>query len=141
VVRFIYPPRGPHDKSAAEQMDEAFTETQDKRARNYDYWFCGRADLKPTTVSDDGVHTRFVFSPRAELPAVFLRNADGSESLVNFTVVDGDLIVHRVAKQWVLRRGRLAACVVNKSFTGSGEPLESGTISGDVERASKAPRP
>jgi len=141
VVRFIYPPRGPHDRSAAEQMDDALTQAQGDRARNLDYWFCGRPDLKPTAVSDDGVHTRFSFSPRAELPAVFLRNADGSESLVNFTVTHGDLVVHRVAQQWILRRGRLAACVVNKSFTGGGERLESGTISGDVERASKVPQP
>src|SRR5262249_29131577 len=108
--------------------------------RNWDYWFCGRPELKPTAASDDGVQTRLTFAPRAELPAVFLRNEDGSESLVNFSVANGDLIVHRVARQLILRRGKLTACIVNKSFTGSGDRLETGTVSSDVERVSKVPR-
>jgi type IV secretion system protein VirB9 len=142
VVRFVYPARStPSDSTPQERMESDLAQASLTRPRNDDYWYCGRPDLKPAAASDDGVHTRFTFAPRAELPAIFLRNEDGSESLVNFTVTAGDIIVHRVAKQWVLRRGRLTGCIVNRSFTGGGERLESGTVSRDVERASRAPRP
>lgn len=141
VVRFVYPPKLPNERTPAELIEEALTRAQSDRPRNWDYWFCGRSELKPAAASDDGVQTRLTFVPRAELPAVFLRNEDGSESLVNFTVSGSDLIVHRVAHQLALRRGRLVGCVVNKSFTVGGDRLESGTISGDVERARKEPRP
>jgi type IV secretion system protein VirB9 len=137
VVRFVYPAGSEPELTPAEQVDAALTQAGRDRPRNLDYWFCGRRELKPVAAFDDGVQTHLTFSPRAELPAVFLKNEDGSESLVNFTVTKGDLIVHRVVRQLVLRRGRLVACIVNKSYQGSGNRLESGTVSSEVERASK----
>jgi len=47
--------------------------------------------------SDDGVHTRLSFGARSELPAIFVRNEDGSESLLNFSIDAGDVVIHRVA--------------------------------------------
>lgn len=142
VVRFVYPDsKTDRERTPAEQIDEGLTQAKTLRPRNWDYWFCGRSELKPVAASDDGVQTSLTFAPRAELPAVFLRNEDGSESLVNFSVAGDDLIVHRVARQLILRRGRLTGCIVNKSFTGGGDRLESGTISSDVERVSKVPHP
>ena len=80
------------------------------------------------------MHTRLRFAANSELPAVFVRNEDGSESLLNFSMDAGDVIVHRVAKQFILRRGKLAGCVVNQGFKGSGERLDSGTVAPNVER-------
>jgi len=87
------------------------------------------------------VHTRLTFGAKAEMPAIFVRNDDGSESLLNFSMQDGDVILHRVARQLVLRRGRLTGCIVNKGFSGGGERLESGTVAPDVERKPKANPP
>jgi type IV secretion system protein VirB9 len=84
--------------------------------------------------SDDGVHTRLRFAVNADLPAIFVRNDDGSESLLNFSMDAGDVIVHRVAKRFILRRGKLTGCVVNQGFAGSGARLDSGTVAPDVER-------
>jgi type IV secretion system protein VirB9 len=42
--------------------------------------------------------------------------------------------VHRVARRFVLRRGKLTGCIVNQGFTGSGARLDSGTVTPDVER-------
>ena len=53
--------------------------------------------LSRVAASDDGVQTRLTFAAEQELPAVFVRNEDGSESLLNFSVVAGDVIMHRVA--------------------------------------------
>ena len=65
--------------------------------------------------------TRACDSPRMRTcPAIFVRNDDGSESLLNFSMDAGDVIVHRVARQFILRRGKLTGCVVNQGFTGGG---------------------
>ena len=60
------------------------------------------------------MHTRITFAPKAEQPAIFILNEDGSESLLNFSMDEGDVILHRVARRLILRRGNLAGCVVNK---------------------------
>lgn len=144
VVRFRYPPETSAESIAeqhAAQITKDLSQSSKDRPNNKDYWYCGAPSLKPTAASDDGVHTRLTFSPRAELPAVFVRNADGTESLLNFTVEGGDLVIHRVAAQFVLRRGRLTGCIVNEGFGGGGTRLESGTVSPRVTRETKAPLP
>ena len=88
---------------------------------NSNYWFCGAKSLRPIEAYDDGTRTYLRFRKHAELPAIFLRNDDHTESLVNFTVGTDQVIVHRVAPQLVLRRGRLVGCIVNRAP----DPLES----------------
>jgi type IV secretion system protein VirB9 len=143
AVRFLYPP--PPATAAvpmpAEQTQRALARASEARARNLDYWYCGSASLKPVAASDDGVHTRLSFAAKGELPAIFLANDDGSESLLNFTVEQGDVVIHRIAKRFILRRGQLTGCVVNKAFSGGGERLQSGTIAPDVERERKGREP
>lgn len=142
AVRFIYPATleksGP---TLAEQVDSELARARVARTRNYDYWFCGHPAVKPIAASDDGVHTRLAFGSKAELPAMFVRNADGTESLLNFSIEEGEIIIHRVAPELIVRRGRLTGCIVNKGFVGSGERLESGTIAPEVWRERKEAKP
>jgi type IV secretion system protein VirB9 len=70
-----------------------------------------------------------------------VRNDDGTESLLNFSMDSGDLVIHRVVRRLILRRGKLTGCVVNKAFDGGGERLDSGTLAPDVRRETQAPRP
>ena len=114
---------------------------REARPHNTDYWFCGDKSVKPTAAFDDGVQTRLTFAARSELPVLFVRNDDGSESLLNFSIDQGDVLIHRVAARFIVRRGRLAGCIVNKGFAGSGERLKSGTIAPDVTRERKDPHP
>lgn len=85
------------------------------RARNNDYRYCGPRSLKPIEVYDDGVQLHVRFPKRADWPAVFVRGDDGAESLVNFTVAADELIVHRVAKHFILRRGASVGCLINRA--------------------------
>jgi len=138
ALRFLYaqpPPALAPAPSPEERLDNARAEPP--RARNFDYWYCGRTSLQPVSAWDDGVHTYLRFSARAELPALFVRDEDGGESLINFSVQDDQIVIHRVARQWVVRRGRLVGCIVNRGYEGSAERLESGTLTPDVERVTR----
>ena len=80
------------------------------RARNIDYWYCGSPSIMPVAASDDGVHTRLTFAAQAEQPAIVILNEDGSGSHLNFSLDEGDVILHRVARCFIVRRGSLAGC-------------------------------
>jgi type IV secretion system protein VirB9 len=96
------------------------------RPVNAAYWYCGAPSLMPMAASDDGVQTRLTFHAQAEWPAIFVRNEDGSESLVNFHAEGTTAVVHRVAPGFVLRRGALVGCVENRGYGGSGAWVASG---------------
>ena len=132
ALRFVYPSTAAVDR---------LLKTATGAPRNLDYWYCGHPDLKPVYAADDGVRTWLRFAARAELPAVFVRNDDGTESLLNFNIENGDVVVHRVARRFIVRRGKLTGCIVNAGYSGSGERVRSGTVSPAVERATRGGRP
>ncbi len=134
ALRFTYPPPPLLTAAAAARVESQLGLASAARAQNMDYWYCGGAALRPIAASDDGIHTTLRFAANLDLPAIFVRNEDGSESLLNFHIDGGDVIVHRVARQFILRRGRLTGCIVNRGFTGSGARLDSGTVAPDVDR-------
>ena len=118
ALKFLYLPA-----SAASPAPDALNEGPKAAApapKNLDYWYCGHPSLKPVYAADDGVRTRLRFPARGELPAVFVRNDDGSESLLNFNIENGDVVVHRIARRFVVRRGALTGCIVNAGYGGSG---------------------
>ena len=114
ALRFVYADMLPPQPLADSAVGEVASRVP-PAALNRNYWFCGARSLRPTEAYDDGVRTYLTFRQQAELPALFLRNEDGTESLVNFTVSADQLIVHRVTAQLVLRRGRLVGCIVNRA--------------------------
>lgn len=142
LVQFMYPPvLALAPATNVERVDEALRGMSGERPRNIDYWYCGDRAVRPIAASDDGVHTRLRFEVHAELPAMFVLNDDGSESLLNFGMDDGDVIVHRVARKLIVRRGALSGCIVNQGFVGAGERLKSGTVTREVIRARREVRP
>jgi type IV secretion system protein VirB9 len=143
ALRFQYPPTDSASRASAAvaRVDDELNRRSAGRANNVDYWYCGREELRPVAASDDGVHTRLRFGARAELPAIFVRNEDGAESLLNFSMEDGEVVVHRVAQRLILRRGGLTGCVVNKGYAGSGEQLQSGTVAPGVQRERRGATP
>ncbi len=138
VLRFVYPASS--GAMAAAELDRLL-KSGTGEARNLDYWYCGNPGLKPIFAADDGVHTRLRFPARAELPAVFARNDDGSESLLNFNIEGGDVVIHRIARKFVVRRGKSTGCIVNAAYGGSGQRVGSGTVSPAVERATRGGTP
>jgi type IV secretion system protein VirB9 len=136
VVRFRYPMSAAAG-IAERDLEQRLEEAPDGRSHNTDYWFCGTELLRPASAWDDGVQTHLLFGQRSEQPAIFVRNDDGTESLLNFSIDSGEIVIHRIARRLILRRGALTGCIVNKGFSGTGERLPSGTIAPQVRRTSK----
>jgi type IV secretion system protein VirB9 len=135
ALRFRYP-QDTARQAERKATDERLTHVLDSPIQplNRHYGYCGSRALRPTAAFDDGVRTHLAFSERAELPAVYVKNEDDTESLVNFTVTPDGLTVQRVARRFILRRGALKGCVVNEAFDGSGARLPTETVSTDVHR-------
>jgi type IV secretion system protein VirB9 len=144
-LRFTYPQD--EAKAAAAKAEAAKLANRlavpSNLPQNRDYWFCGDKTMQPEEAYDDGIQTHLRFPARAEFPAMFVRNEDGSESLLNFNIdaKTGDVVVHRVARQMVLRRGGVVGCIVNKSFDAGGTRLPSNTMTPGVERVTLEPAP
>jgi type IV secretion system protein VirB9 len=110
-------------------------------ALNDNYWYCGSAALRPTAAVDDGVQLRLRFTARTELPAIYVKTADGAESLVNTHVENDTLVVHRLAPRLVLRRGQLVGCIVDRSERTQIRRAASGTINENVRRETRVIAP
>ncbi len=142
VVRFRYRnARRRRERAERQRIERQLDAAPFERAQNLNYWYCGAPQLRPLAASDDGIETRLRFAPQAALPAIFVRNGDRTESLVDFNIDGGVVVIHRVARRFVLRRGGLTGCIVNEGYTGSGARLASGTVSPNVERVRKEPSP
>lgn len=138
ALRFEYPAAAVRTTTRERrQIETALTAARNTKPRNYDYWYCGDPSLKPKAAWDDGVQTTLIFGAHTELPAVFASNEDGSESLVNSGVHGDRVVVERIARRLILRRGTLAGCIVDRAFNGAGERLSSGTIAPNVERVTR----
>jgi type IV secretion system protein VirB9 len=135
VLRFIYPPQ--HSDQGAATVEHELTSAPLARPHNLNYGYHGSSQLKPVSAWDDGIQTRLRFDSHEELPAIFVRNDDGSESLLNFTMDGAELVVHRIARRLSVRRGGLEGCILNQNYSGSGQRLDSETIAPAVERTTR----
>ncbi|MDP9912482.1 type IV secretion system protein VirB9 [Variovorax boronicumulans] len=143
-IRFTYP----EDEARAAAANEERRRTESRmregaadRPRNADYWFCGSDSLKPLSAHDDGMQTRLRFQAQSDFPAMFVRNDDGSESLLNFNVEADEVVIQRVARRFVLRRGGLVGCVLNRSFAGGGARTPTHTSAEGVRRTTTGEGP
>lgn len=105
--------------------------------KNWNYFVQGSQSVTPDEASDDGRFTYFRFKGNRDIPAIFMVNEDGSESLVNRDV-DGDTVtIHSMAKQFVLRKGNAVAAIFNESYDPVGSDNSTGTTIPNVERVIK----
>jgi type IV secretion system protein VirB9 len=108
-LRFDYPP----PPARATVSPPAPRPPQDV---NHAYSYEGSAQNLPSRLFDDGEATYFRFPDGSGLPAIFAREADQSESVVNFHQRDGYIIIDRIARGFVLRRGKEETRIFNDGF-------------------------
>lgn len=102
--------------------------------RNWRYSAQGSQALEPQSVYDNGKITTFAFVGNQEIPAIYMENSDGSESLVPKSV-DRDLVmVHAIGRKFILRRGKDVLCVFNEAYDRVGINPDTNTTSPSVER-------
>jgi type IV secretion system protein VirB9 len=87
---------------------------------NHAYSYQGAVQNLPARVFDDGRRTYFRFAEETSLPAIFAVEADNSEAVVNYRSQDGYLVVDRLARAFVLRRGKEETKVFNDGFHDAG---------------------
>ncbi len=107
--------------------------------RNWRYSAQGSAAIEPQAVYDNGKVTTFAFSGNQEMPAIYIENSDGTESLVPKTV-QGDLVlVHAISRKFILRHGSDILCIFNEAYSPVGVNPGTNTTSPSVERVVKVP--
>ncbi len=84
--------------------------------RNHAYSYQGSSKTLPERMFDDGEATYFVFHAEEDLPAVFAIEPDGGESVVNSHMLGGYVVVDRIARGFVLRRGSEVTRVFNDGY-------------------------
>lgn len=120
-------------KALQHKMDDA-----KKAILNYDYWLAGALEVSPTEAFDDGRFTRLVFGNNRDMPAIYAVDSEEKESLINTNVEGNTIVIHRVYRKLIMRKGNYVACLVNKSFDfDKGRDNTSGTIANDVKRVIK----
>jgi type IV secretion system protein VirB9 len=83
---------------------------------NVAYSYQGSAKTLPVKVFDDGQDTYFSFRQGEDLPAIFALDAESGEAVVNTRERDGYVVVDRVARGFVLRRGDEITRIYNDGF-------------------------
>jgi type IV secretion system protein VirB9 len=110
VVKFVYP--------ASEKARPAAPPAPSAPVRkNIAYTYLGSTAALPAVVFDDGRFTYFRWAPAVSTPAIFLLDEDGRESLVNYAVRGGYVVVEQVARRFVLRNGQAVTTLVNDAWT------------------------
>lgn len=137
-VKFVYPG---DDAARAKSLADAELARKrlDTRAEvrntNYTMQIGKRSQsIAPTTAYDDGLFTYFKFPNNREIPAVFIVDETGKETLVNVHVRDDVVVIQRVAKRLSLRLGKQVVAVFNEAFDLDGVPPVDGTTVDGVER-------
>lgn len=84
--------------------------------RNVAYSYEGSGKTLPIKVFDDGQDTYFSFRADEDLPAIFAVDPDGGEAVVNTRQREGYVVVDRVVRGFVLRRGSEVTRIYNDGF-------------------------
>lgn len=143
ALRFRYPDE---ERAAAAQLRarEAIAAQQAQRAidlaqvparpKHVDYTYQGSVAIAPYEAWDDGTFTYLRFYAEQDLPTPFVVNEDGTEGTTN-KHFDGDvLVIQRVAKQFVLRKGNAVVCIYNENAPAHTAQPTSGTTAPGATR-------
>ena len=138
AVRFLYPAEPDPDRTAEDrrrQTGRALLATgaaatvgaaggrpgggdANGTRRHWSYSWSGSAALRPVGAFDDGRFTYLRFAEGSPLPAIYIGEEDGTESIANLHIREHWVVIHRVASRLVLRDGGLVACVFREPGRG-----------------------
>jgi len=144
-VQFLYPEQE-REKKHAQALAQAAQAKLDAASTPVNWHYSmhvgkNSEGIAPTMAYDDGRFTYLRFPNNRDFPTVFLVAPDKSESLVNSHIdpaASDVLVVHRVAKELVLRLGSAVVGIYNESYDADGIAPAHGTTVPDVQRIIKS---
>jgi type IV secretion system protein VirB9 len=80
---------------------------------NFAWAGSGDKKLLPARIYDDGEATFLTWASRSPIPAILIRDRDGTEGPVNFAVRGNVIVIDGVPREIILRSGREAATISN----------------------------
>ncbi|WP_028221010.1 TrbG/VirB9 family P-type conjugative transfer protein [Paraburkholderia oxyphila] len=96
-------------------------------------------DIAPVAAWDDGRFTWIRIPANRRIPAIFRVADDGTESVVDKHMENDTIVVHEVAKRFVLRLGDEVVGIWNDAYDMDGVPPRDGTTVNGVKRVSRSP--
>tara|TARA_B110000259_G_scaffold59887_1_gene70818 strand:+ start:7033 stop:7908 length:876 start_codon:yes stop_codon:yes gene_type:complete len=127
VVKFIYPDG--ESKNIVNFPKSRPTDEPDMRKvanYNFSYEFTGSRIIAPIKIFDNGEFTYFQFNKKnGEIPAIYVVDSAGYETLVNYRVAGSYIITEIVASQFTLRSGSDIVCVYNDNMIMNNDPTKS----------------
>lgn len=119
IVKFVYPQNAPSHQAAVVVHNSVLPDLTHPELYNFRYQISGKSkNIEPILIFDDGEFTYFKFrNINAEIPAIFLVNGEGDESLINYRVTEGFIVIERVAERFTLRHGHDTICVFNQAYS------------------------
>ncbi|WP_336294027.1 P-type conjugative transfer protein VirB9 [Bartonella sp. CB169] len=123
-----------YNKKQTQYIDGIFNAYEQYGPRNWAYSAQGSIVLEPSSIYDNGKTTTLTFLGNQEIPAIYVVNNDGTESLIPKTVRGNMVIVHTIAPRFILRSGKNVLCIFNEAYQLRGINPETGTTSPSVER-------
>lgn len=137
-VTFVYPDdleKQAHADSDAGLVEKRFAQPPAVRNARYSMQVMRDSDdIAPTAAWDDGRFTYLRIPNNRRMPAIFRVADDGTESVVDKHVEGDTIVVHEVAKRFVLRLGKEVVGIWNDAYDMDGVPPHDGTTVNGVKR-------
>lgn len=116
ITKFMYPDGQLGMPNAISTNSSSGIDLTKPTLYNFRYKISGKVSpIEPLLVFDDGRFTYFKFKDmNTDLPSIFTVDKNQNESLINYRVTDGYIIVERVTDKFTLRSGRDVICVFNE---------------------------
>lgn len=140
-LSFTYPDteaRKARELAEAAAVEEGFA--AERQGYNLNYTMSGDTDIAPINAWDNNEATYMKFPGNRDIPAIYMVDADGNESIVNRnTIGEANEIVtlHKVNAKWILRLGDRALAIWNEAYDPNGVRNTTGTASPAVKRVIK----
>ena len=124
-----------YDAADAALLKERFAQPSVVRNADYSMQVMPHSDdIAPSAAWDDGRFTYIRVPNNRRIPAIFRVAEGGSESVVDKHIESDVIVVHEVARRFVLRLGNEVVGLWNDAFDIDGVPPQDGTTVDGVKR-------
>lgn len=125
-------------RKAKQKVESAFERAKREGRLDADYGYIGDDELLPTAAYNNGEMTFILFPNSTALPTVYEKEEDGTEVRAAFHMEGDMMVIHTVARKLIIRRGRLAGCLIDGQYKPAGANTNTNTISTEIQREVKS---